>query len=750
MRVVSALILTAFLPLVRCQTSGLIYSRVLPVLTGGTTGSGIIDAIAVDAAGNTYLAGSTENPAFPITPGAPQSSFGGGTCTGSVFNPLLPPPTYPCDDAFVAELDPKGNILFATYLGGAGLDRATSMALDAAGNIYVVGTTTSIGLGAGHNFPTTPGGPFGDSTTGTVFLAKINPAAGLVYSYLIPGLEGRIVVAVDVQENVYFAATQNGFAPTPGALQGQGSIAVGKLNPAGTKLIYGAQFGGTNGTDSVAGIAVDSSGNAYLAGSTSASDFPVTAGAFQTTLTNPVEVAFVAKLNASGGALVYASYLGGSSLDLARQIRVDAEGDAYVLGATNSSDFPLTPNAYQLAGTNITSAGFLTEFRPDGSGLLFSTYVAGVFGLSASNSPMTNVNAFDLDTAGDTFLAGVASVGLPVTTGALQSCLGGAYSNMFAAALTPAGKLAAATYLGGSGVDQAQLIAVNPDGSVTLAGFTTSPDFPVTMGPEPFKIDYVVARLQISDPSRPNTPCMALVLENSASLLAGPIAPGELVTLRGAYFGPDTGQQGAVDSSGQLPTSLAGVRVLFDGIPAPLLYVQSQQINAQAPFELAGKQSTAVHVEYQGVASQTAQIQVRDAAADFFRVSPSPPNGSYPPPQGVIFNQDGTPNSPPNPAWVGSTVWILGTGGGVLTPPLSTGTLAPIAPLSFLPSPVTVIIDGGTPAQVTYAGSSPAASSGVFQINFVVPPVSSYLSVHYIDAIIAGSAIQEVSIAIQQ
>jgi hypothetical protein len=178
MRVVSALILTAFLPLARCQTSGLVFSRVLPVLSGGTGGSGTIDAIAVDAAGNTYLAGSTENPAFPVTPGAPQSTFGGGTCIGSVFNPLLPPPTYPCDDAFVAELDPQGNILFATYLGGAGLDRATSMALDAAGNIYVAGTTGSVGLGAGHNFPTTPGGPFGNSATGTVFLAKINPAAG--------------------------------------------------------------------------------------------------------------------------------------------------------------------------------------------------------------------------------------------------------------------------------------------------------------------------------------------------------------------------------------------------------------------------------------------------------------------------------------------------------------------------------------------------------------------------------------------
>ncbi len=229
--------------------------------------------------------------------------------------------------------------------------------MDAAGNIYLAGTTASIGLDAGHNFPTTLGGPFGDSATGSVFLAKIDPARGLAYSYLLPGLEGKIAIALDAQGNIYFAATQNAFAPTPGALQGQGSIGVGKLNPAGTKLVYGAQFGSANGTDSVAGIAVDSSGNAYLAGSTGSGDFPVTAGAFQTTLTSRVEVAFVAKLNASGTALIYATYLGGSSEDLATQIRVDAQGDAYVLGATYSSDFPLTPNAYQAAGTNITFAG---------------------------------------------------------------------------------------------------------------------------------------------------------------------------------------------------------------------------------------------------------------------------------------------------------------------------------------------------------------------------------------------------------
>ena len=709
------LTLMASLPLLACcQTPGLVYSRMLPVFLSGITTSGVVNAIAVDAAGNTYLAGSTENPAFPVTPGAPQATFGGGTCTALPYNPLLAPTTYPCDDAFVLELDPHGNVVFGTYLGGSGFDAATGIVVDSAGNIYVAGTTAAVLRGDGRTFPTTPGGPFGEVPAGA-FLAKINPATGLAYSYLIPGLDGKILVALDAQGNVYFAGHYSGFATTPAALQGKGGIAVGKLNAAGTKLVYGAQFGGTNGIlgDSAAGIAVDSSGNAYITGTTGASDFPVTAGAFQTTPPNRLGAAFAAKLNASGSALVYATYLGGSDFGIAIQIRVDAQGEAYVLGQS-------------------ASTGFLSKLKADGSGLVFSM------------NPLFTVSSFDIDSTGNVFLAGQGGPGLPVTAGATQSCLGGGWTDIYVAEYTPQGKPAAATYLGGSRGDSAQAIAVNPDGTVTVAGSTWSTDFPVTMGPEPW-IDYVVARLQIADASRPERPCMSLALENGASFIEGPIAPGELVTLRGNHFGPDTGQPATVDSTGRLPATLAGVRVFFDTTPAPLLYVQSQQINAQAPFELAGKKSTSIHVEYQGVSSQTAQIAVEDAAPDFFRLLPTQ--------QGVIFNSDGSLNSPSNPAPVGSAVWILGTGGGLFAPPIPNGAMAPFTPLSKLVLTPTVRIDDGVPAQVQYAGSSPTAPSGVFQINFVVPPVGTYSSTHTVDVTIGpGSTnpLQTVSIAIRQ
>jgi uncharacterized protein (TIGR03437 family) len=754
MRLARLLIPMAFLPLAWCQAPpGPVFSRVLPVLSGGSPSSGLITAIAVDAAGNTYLAGSTENPAFPVTPDAPQTAIGGGTCGGGTWpwpGVPYPPVSFPCDDAFVVKLDPHGDVLFGTYLGGQGFDRATSIAVDAAGNIYVAGLTDSAQFGAPHGFPTTPGSPFPSSANCCyAFLAKLNPATGLVYSYLMPGLNGAsssapVLLAVDAQGSVYFAGAQNGFTPTPGALQGKGGIVVGKLNPAGTVLTYGAQFGGPVSEiayDEASGLAIDSSGNAYVTGYSYASDFPVTAGAFQTARPNGGAIAFVAKLNPLGSALVYATYLGGSGY--ATQIRVDARGEAYVYGMAESSDFPLTPGAYPTVNDNAALAGVFAGFKPDGSGLVFSTYVAGVFGIANVSNPVLGYGgSFDVDSAGNVFLAGSAGTGLPMPPGATRSCPGGG-SDMYAAKVAPDGKLAAATYLGGSGADQATLIAVDPDGTVTVVGTTMSTDFPITTGVDPVVEDYVVARLRISDTSLPDAPCLALALENAASQMERPIAPGELVTLRGNHFGPDLGFAATVDSSGLLPTSLGGVQVFFDGTPAPPLYVQAQQINAQAPFELAGRQSTAVHVEYRSVASQTAQIQVRDAAPDFFRKLPST--------EGVIFNSDGSPNTPSNPAPVGSEVWILGTGGGAFTPPLTTGTMTPMAPLSQLAQPVQMWVDGFL-AQVVYAGSSPTAPSGVFQINFVVPPVPASAGTHFVEASVGDgptSSLQAVAIAIK-
>jgi uncharacterized protein (TIGR03437 family) len=493
----------------------------------------------------------------------------------------------------------------------------------------------------------------------------------------------------------------------------------------------------------VTGIAADSAGNLYLAGTTLSSDFPVTPGAFQTKVPNIFSASFVAKLNPSGSALIYASYLGGSTFDSNSQLRVDSQGQPVLFGTTESKDFPVTPDAFQLSLINVGYTGYVTKFNTDGTGLVFSTFIDGSFGFAPGTNPAFTVGGFDMDSNGNVFLAGGTARGFPATKGATQSCMAGGFKDMFIAELSPSGKLIASTYLGGSGIDNAQAIVANTDGTVVVAGSSSSTDFPITTGAQPGG-NYIVARLVIADPSQPDPPCMAEILQNAASKAELPVAPGELVTISGNHFGPDTGVSASADG-GFFPTQLAGARVYFDDVPAPLLYVQSEQINVQAPFELSGHQTTSVRVEYQGVSTAPVPIVVRDASPDFFMTAA--------PPQGVIFNQDGTPNSDSNPAAIGSTVWILGTGGGVYSPPLPTGSIAPIAPLSRLVQSVDVKIDDGAEAQVVYAGSSPTAPSGVFQINFVVPQVAFYGQKHFVDVTIGSSynnPLATASIAIHQ
>jgi uncharacterized protein (TIGR03437 family) len=257
-------------------------------------------------------------------------------------------------------------------------------------------------------------------------------------------------------------------------------------------------------------------------------------------------------------------------------------------------------------------------------------------------------------------------------------------------------------------------MAAGPRGIVSVAGVTNSPNFPLTVGQSPLTDVAFIARLAITDTTLSGTePCMTAALENAASNVEGPVAPGELVTLRGLNFGPAVGVSMQRDSSGRIATELEGVQVFFDSTPAPLLYVQSEQINVQVPWDVHGD-DTKVHVQYQGVSTQTADITVKSAAPDFFLLF-------YKSTQGAILNQDGTLNSQAHPAKPGDIVAIWGTGGGAISPALETGSFAPLATLSHLTQTPSILIDAGLTSEVTYAGSAPTVVSGVFQINFRVP-----------------------------
>ena len=575
---------------------------------------------------------------------------------------------FPCTDAFVIKLDPAGNVLFATYFGGNGSQTvASAICVDASGNVYLGGTTGPNTVSQPDTFPVTAGAAFTNVADGFGFVAKLNSSGtALVYSTLLP--------------------------VSPPALAMPQAIA----------------------------LAIDTAGEAYIATTTAgALPFPTTPGAYQPApLSYPYGSGVVAKLNASGSAMLYATYLSGNGLSVPQGIAIDAAGDAFVVGFTQAADFPVTPGAFQTGYfPSAEYMEFVTKLNPQGTGLVYSTFLGATRNyasevkvdaqggayvlaqggaelssggylshLSAGGSaliystylPTTNKFDLDLDSAGSAFVAGAAGYALlAASPGAFQSGFEGSLANAYAAKFTPDGESAGATYAGPLQTGATPLIAVAPNGAIVLAEQTS------VFSIYPW-----------------------LTVRNAASGEAGTVAPGEIVTLRGYGIGPAT----AAVAAGQAPVDqLGGTQVTFGGIAAPVFSAQSQQVTVQVPWEIAGQTSTEVVVTYNGGppagASASAPVVVATAAPGIFAVA----------------NSDGTLNSPSNPAKVGGFITIYGTGGGVTNPLGITGGLWPItASLATLTLPVSVSI-GGTNAIVLYAGSAPTLESGYFQINVSLP-----------------------------
>jgi Beta-propeller repeat len=302
--------------------------------------------IAVDATGAAYVKGFTFSPDFP-TVHPLQPALGGGVV-----------------DAFVAKLTADGAALvYATYLGGSGDDRGTGIAVDADGAAYVTGSTCSADFPTVHPLQPTFGGGGNCSQGGTpggdAFVAKLTAdGAALVYATYLGGSDdensGASGIAVDAAGQAYVTgSTTSADFPTvhplqlrPPALSSPTDAFAAKLRADGSALVYATYLGGSS-ADAGTGIAVDASGAAYLTGFTFSPDFP-TVHPLQPTLRSSVSSnAFVAKFTANGAALVYSTYLGGCSAEVGFGIAVDAVGAAYVTGQTSSPDFPATPEAFQ-------------------------------------------------------------------------------------------------------------------------------------------------------------------------------------------------------------------------------------------------------------------------------------------------------------------------------------------------------------------------------------------------------------------
>jgi uncharacterized protein (TIGR03437 family) len=658
-----------------------------------------------DAFGNTYYLSG------PPTPGAAQTQPGGGLCLGGqplqtriggrIFNG---PGVEACPDASVIKVDPSGNQTWGTLLGGPGTDNGTALAIDTNGNVALTGSTSG-------QFPTTSGAAIASSTSATTFAAKVSAdGSKFLYStYLPESWAASSSIAVDAAGSAYIAGQT--FA---------GHAIVLKLSADGSTILYTANLFGS-GADSATAIAVDPAGNAIVAGETTSPDFPVTAGAFQQHLKG-TQNGFLVRLDPDGEVLS-STYFGGSGSDSPSSIALDGAGNIDLAGSTSSLDLPTTQGVMQTSPivppwNDFAPAGFVAQFAPDGISLKWASYVmSSDLGFGVTDAIFdVGVSALAVGPAGDIYIGGVTGPGFPVTPSAPLICFQGSVqrTNGFLAHLSSNGALLDAAYLGNSGPPGGEVETVG--GLLPLAGGSA------LVAWHGFGND-VVSKVQFGSGGWTAPACLSTNVLNSATQDGSSgTAPGELITLTGFGIGPDIGVVYQPDAQGSISTQLAGVQVLFDGVPVPILYAQSRQINAIAAVGL-GTINTPhnVTVTYNTQQFGPVVAYATVGSPGIFRLQFGQSA------QAVALNPDGTLNGPTNPAPRGSIVAVWGTGYGQTNPPCPVGGLnvpdaVPLSPgVSAQIYYVDPNLSGVQLAPVQYAGSAPTLVCGIVQINFQVP-----------------------------
>jgi uncharacterized protein (TIGR03437 family) len=725
----------------------------------GGSGNDAARGIAVDASGNMYITGYTISNNLPVTTGAFQTAYHGGSADVGIVG-----------DAFVAKFTAAGALAYVTYIGGSQDDAGSAIAVDSSGNAYVTGQTDSA------NFPTVAGslqttyqgaggngfyGPAGDA-----FVLKLDAAgSALVYStYLGGSLDDRgTAIAVDSSVNAYVGGTTlstnfpvksayqatykgGGGSPSyccgnPAPLMSFGDGFLAKLNPTGTALVFSTYFGGSL-DDTVTSLAIDSSGNIYIGGSTLSSDLPML-NAYQshyagnaTATVQPflfMGDGYVAEFN-STGSLVFSTYLGGSSDDAVMALAIDSAGAVYVTGFTSSTNFPVTANAPQskyggggkMEGILIGDA-FAAKISPATKSLVYSTYLGG----SKDDAGM----AIAVDSAGNAFIGGFAnSTDFPITSStALQAVFGGASNagqptgDGFLTQISPDGsKILYSSYYGGQSDDAVGALALDAQGNLYLAGSTMSSNLPVTSNAAQHAFggftlyredlgDAFVARIAGLATASAPVPAITAV-ENGASFLNG-IVPDSWITIWGTNLSTVTDTWANAIVNGQLPTKLDGVTVSVNGQLGYIYYVSPGQINLVAPDIGAGAMQVAV------ANSAGASPVFSSTSATFGPAFFLWPNNyvvaTYQSYAWAVKNGEfaGATTVPAKP---GDVLILWGTGFGPTSPAAPVGAEVPSTATYSVTNNVTVTV-GGISATV-YGTALAPGFAGLYQVAIQVPP----------------------------
>ena len=446
-------------------------------------------AITVDSAGAAYVTGQTSSASFP-----------GGSHGSGISNTLAGP-----TDAFVVKMNANGTspLVYSTFLGGTGDDSGNAIAIDSSQQAYVAGTTSSTDFPPGTT-PAAQGTPGGGKDA---FVAVLNAAGnGLVYSTYLGGVQDELAEGIAVDANGIYVAGQTSSSAFQGSvpvgsvlpttfLGGTGTLPtdgfVAKLRPLPLGTLFAWVFLGGTGNDVATGVAVDTSSNVYVTGATFSTNLHTTAGAYQLSCgtdgncNGGQEDSFVGEIKSDFSNYQYLTYLGGSGGDDASMIVVDASQNAYVVGVTNSTDFPTNGSnaGYKTTlASGATGNAYVTVLKPGGGSLLYSTYLGG--------GSLDTALAVALDTATPprVYVTGqTSSTNFPTVNPTQSKNAGG--NDAFVSELNPnvsgTSSLVFSTYLGGSADEDHFLagIAVDSNGNIYVTGDTQSvKDFPVTPG----------------------------------------------------------------------------------------------------------------------------------------------------------------------------------------------------------------------------------------------------------------------------
>jgi uncharacterized protein (TIGR03437 family) len=615
---------------------------------------------------------------------------------------------------FLSKFDPTlQQTIYSTFIGPGTVYR---IAADTDGNVVLTGTTRS------HRFPTTANAFEHDFTSASAgFVVKIRADDGaLLYSTLLDGLQpygmalapdGNPVIAgaasgtVPVTAHAIQSAAPgpcNRAAPSyaPVVPQQSTHAFVAKLDLTGGGLIYATYLTGSCG-DEARAVAVDSTGAAYIGGETYSLDFPLSADAMISVFPTVIYSGFVAKLSPAGDRLLYSSFLGGGAEAAVNAIALDGSGDVYLAGITQG---PATDGAYHRppgtcpptfglgpAGAYYAAPGddgFVMRMHPSASAPAFVATIGG--------SCQDFVSGLAIDSSGNLWLTGM-TFSSDFQTAAPSGALGAPNSNGqpgFVAELDPTGANllycdassnpgVLTAVAGGSGLYFAETasVAAKTGGAVLVAGIDAAARAPIAID----------AMTRYSGPPSPGP-----------GYFPFQVAPGQVIRLRGRGIGPEAEADAKAASGGVLP-GIAGVRVTFNGVTAPLVSVQANEIVCFAPFALDGISSASVQVQYAGLASNIYPVSVVPQNIDIIAVA----------------NQDGTLNSEDNPAAAGTVAALYITGAGQTNPPGTDGetyTSPFVTPASF----PAVSVNGFVEAPA-FVGASVGLVAGILQVNLFVP-----------------------------